>query len=587
MQKIAVRVFIALVIVVLAQQVLSARAAGTISLTGFTPYTENFDTLANTGTSSAVPTGWDFLENGLADTYAAGTGSSNTGNTYSFGMTAASDRALGCLQSGSVFPVFGASFTNNTGATIGSLQISYTGEQWRLGDLGRTDQLDFQYSLDASSLITGTWVDVDALDFIAPVQGPATGALDGNTAPNRTLINFTITGLTVPSGATFWIRWQDFNATGADDGLGIDDFSLTPFVLPSLSINDVSLSEGNSGMTNATFTVSLSHPAPPGGVTFDIGTADSSATTADSDYTANLVNGAAITAGNDTYIFSVPILGDVNPETDEAFFVNITNVTGATVSDAQGTGSILNDEAAPPPTNTSTPTPTRTPTHTPTSTLTPSRTPTSTRTSTPTKTPTLTRTSTTTPTSTPTKSFGQTFLDVPTNHWAWRPIETIHSMGLVVGCDTSPRYCPSATISRAHIAIVLEKALHGESYQPPLAWFKFNDIAGSFAEAWIRALEQDRITAGCGNSNFCPNQPVTRAQMAVFLLKMKHGASFYPTVAPTSFADVPAGHWAASWIEQFFREGITSGCGTGIYCPDQPVSRDQMAVLIVKALGFK
>ncbi|MBL8234913.1 MAG: hypothetical protein JNL98_40810, partial [Bryobacterales bacterium] len=207
------------------------RAAGTISLTtAGVAVGENFNTLANTGTSSSVPNGWDFVESGsnanLA--YTAGTGSSATGDTYSFGASGNADRAFGGLQSGSLVPTIGANFVNNTGVTITSLNVAYTGEQWRLGTLSRVDRLDFQISTNATSLTTGTWTDVDGLDFTAPVTGPATGALDGNVADNRRPINFTITGLNIANGATFWIRWASFDASGADDGLAIDDFFLTP-----------------------------------------------------------------------------------------------------------------------------------------------------------------------------------------------------------------------------------------------------------------------------------------------------------------------------------------------------------------------
>jgi hypothetical protein len=131
------------------------------------------------------------------------------------------------LQSGSLTPTIGAMFTNNTGAIIGVLDIGCTGEQWRLGATNRVDRIDFQYSLDATSLNTGTWVDVNALDFTAPVQSPVVGTLDGNAAPNRTLLSSSISTLSIAPGSTFWIRWTNFDAPGADDGLAVDDFSLT------------------------------------------------------------------------------------------------------------------------------------------------------------------------------------------------------------------------------------------------------------------------------------------------------------------------------------------------------------------------
>jgi len=106
-----------------------------------------------------------------------------------------------------------------------------------LGTASRTDQLDFSLSLDASSLSTGTWPDINNLDFVTPNTATA-GAKDGNAAGNRTAISFTITGLSIANGATFWIRWSDADATSADDGLAVDDFSLST----NASILPVSLS---------------------------------------------------------------------------------------------------------------------------------------------------------------------------------------------------------------------------------------------------------------------------------------------------------------------------------------------------------
>ena len=198
-----------------------------ISLTG-QPYTQDFNVLVSSGTASTMPSGWLFLESGTnANTlYTAGTGSGNSGDTYSFGASAASERALGGLQSSSLAPSFGAYFVNNTGGVITSIKITYKGEQWRLGATGRNDALDFQYSLDATSLASGTWVDVNQLDFTAPVTAGTVGALDGNTTANQTSISHTLTGLTIAAGASIYIRWNDLNATGSDDGLSVDDFSL-------------------------------------------------------------------------------------------------------------------------------------------------------------------------------------------------------------------------------------------------------------------------------------------------------------------------------------------------------------------------
>jgi hypothetical protein len=208
--------------------------AAPISLTTLNAvgYTQNFDTLSNVAggtTNNLVIPGWAMTESGGGardnEQYAVDTGASTTGDTYSYGAAGSTDRALGGLRSGTLIPVFGAAFTNNTGSTITSMLISYFGEQWRVGTANRADRLDFQYSLNATDLVTGTWTDVDLLDFNAPTSD-TTGAKDGNAAGNRTSISSTIASLSILNGSTFWIRWNDFDATGADDGLAVDDFSI-------------------------------------------------------------------------------------------------------------------------------------------------------------------------------------------------------------------------------------------------------------------------------------------------------------------------------------------------------------------------
>ena len=210
-----------------------AAGDGAISLAAMGgAYSQDFDTLAISGTTNSVlPTGWYLTETGGGtrdnEQYGADTGGSDTGDTYSYGAASSTERALGGLQSGSLVPVFGAAFTNNTGGTITSLAIAYTGEQWRLGTESRSDQIDFQLSTDAGSLTNGSWTDYDGLDFVTPVTSTS-GPKDGNAAANRTAISATISGLNIPNGASFWIRWTDTNVTFSDDGLAVDDFSLTP-----------------------------------------------------------------------------------------------------------------------------------------------------------------------------------------------------------------------------------------------------------------------------------------------------------------------------------------------------------------------
>ena len=347
MKQIARRLGVALLLVLGA----GAAQAQNVSLTGGT-YSQNFDTLSNTAgstTNTALPTGWQLTESGGGardnEQYAVDTGGSNTGDTYSYGSAGSTERAFGSLRSGTLISIFGACFTNNTGGTISSLAIAYTGEQWRLGTAARADSLGFEYSLNATSLTTGAWTSVATLNFSTP-NTATTGAKDGNAAANRTALSDTIGSLSIANGASFCIRWLDGDASGADDGLAVDDFSITPNGGPgqvALSINDVTQMEGNSGTTLMTFTVSLSAPAGAAGVSFDIATADGTATSP-SDFEAKSLTAQTIPAGSTSYSFSVTIYGDTANEPNEGFFVNVTNVTGAVVTQGQGLGSIQNDD---------------------------------------------------------------------------------------------------------------------------------------------------------------------------------------------------------------------------------------------------
>jgi predicted extracellular nuclease len=250
-----------------------AWAAGSVSLTALgAAYTQNFDSLASTGTSSTLPDGWYLAETGTAanTTYTTGTGSSTTGDTYSFGPTGSSERAFGTLLSGSVTPTIGAQLTNATGATITSLDLSYTGEMWRLGATGRSDSLTFEISTDATSLTSGSWTTVGSLDFSTPDTTAPTGLRDGNSAPNRTALSATVASLSIAPGASVWLRWRDVNPSGSDDGLAVDDFSLTPHgttgpvdVAPSV----VSTSPANDAVGvahDANLTVTFSEPVTVG-----------------------------------------------------------------------------------------------------------------------------------------------------------------------------------------------------------------------------------------------------------------------------------------------------------------------------------
>lgn len=180
------------------------------------------------------------------------------------------------------------------------------------------------------------------------------------------------------------------------------------------------------------------------------------------------------------------------------------------------------------------------------------------------------------------------FADVPEDHFGFRWVEALFAGGITAGCG-GENFCPEAVVTRGQMAIFLLRSIFGGGFVPPEATgLIFGDVPAShFAAAWIEALAAQGITAGCGGGNYCPQAPVTRAQMAVFLLRAKFGANFVPTPATGSvFDDVPASHFAAAWIEALALEGITAGCGNGNYCPDSPVTRAQIAVFLVRTFNL-
>jgi hypothetical protein len=112
------------------------------------------------------------------------------------------------------------------------------------------------------------------------------------------------------------------------------------------------------------------------------------------------------------------------------------------------------------------------------------------------------------------------------------------------------------------MAVFLLKATLGEHYTPPPATGAvFTDVpAGAFAAAWIEDLAARGITGGCGGGSYCPGATVTRRQMAVFLLKAEHGPDYVPPAATGLFGDVAPTDAFAPWIERLYEEQITGGC---------------------------
>ncbi len=182
------------------------------------------------------------------------------------------------------------------------------------------------------------------------------------------------------------------------------------------------------------------------------------------------------------------------------------------------------------------------------------------------------------------------FLDVPESYQFYSFVTKLVSNAITVGCGGGD-YCPAANVTRAQMAVFLLKAKYGLCYAPPPAsGTVFNDVpASAFAAAWIEALAALGVTGGCGGGNYCPNGSVTRAQMAVFLLKTFLGTTYVPPTCTGVFGDVVCPGTFTDWIEDLYARSITGGCQASplMYCPSNPNTRGQMAVFITKTFNLQ
>jgi len=219
---------------------LAGPVSGQILMSGGT-YAQNFDALAssgtaNGGTNNLTLPGW-YASKASADstTFSAGSGTSVTGGIYSFGtngINPASDRALGSLASAGNTYAYGVRFTNDTASAQTNIIISCTGEQWRNGGSGVAETISFYYAAGSSSMTNSfsaaAWTSFNALNFTSRITSASSAALDGNAAANRQVFtNVVLTGVVVQPGQELFLRWADTDDAGSDDGLAIDNLTVS------------------------------------------------------------------------------------------------------------------------------------------------------------------------------------------------------------------------------------------------------------------------------------------------------------------------------------------------------------------------
>ena len=178
------------------------------------------------------------------------------------------------------------------------------------------------------------------------------------------------------------------------------------------------------------------------------------------------------------------------------------------------------------------------------------------------------------------------FTDVlPTNPF-FNFINSMYALGITAGCATNPpQYCPDSTTTRGQMAVFLITAIEGENSFSYTTTPYFTDVPASnpFFK-FIQKLKDLGITGGCSPTEFCPNAPITRGQMAVFVIKSRYGTINFTYPSTPYFTDVPPSDPFFPFIQKMAQTGITAGCAVGLYCPNQSLTRGQMAVFIITGL---
>jgi choice-of-anchor B domain-containing protein len=434
---------------------------------------------------------------------------------------------------------------------------------------------------------------------------PASGDLTFDPDETAQVVDVTVYGDTSSEGdETFRLSLSGaVNARLADSaGTGriVDDDAQ-----PTLSISDAVVSEGDGPGTTASFTVSLSEAS---GQTVSALFATSHGTAGAGDYTTTNV-AVELPAGTTSTVVLVPVTGDERDENDESFQVTLSSVSHATLVDGEATGTIQDDDtllvsavgpASGPAsggleitvsgesfeagaavtmggvaaTDVAFTGPGQLTATTPE--LAPG-----------TANDVVVSITGLTPATLPAGFFAD-FLDVDGSHPFHEFVVGVAKAGVTAGCGGGD-YCPGESVTRDQMAVFLLKAKHGSDYTPAECTGIFSDTPcpGPFTD-WIEQLAAEGVTSGCGTGVYCPNAPVTRAQMAVFLLKAKEGSAYVPPAAAGLFGDVPISDPFAPWIEDLYGREITGGCNASplLYCPGSANNRGQMAVFVVKTFGL-
>ncbi len=174
--------------------------------------------------------------------------------------------------------------------------------------------------------------------------------------------------------------------------------------------------------------------------------------------------------------------------------------------------------------------------------------------------------------------------------WVSSTQHPIITDGITTNGDTTQVFNKTVLLKRRDMSRYIIRARGETPPTPPVPCTPtYGDVPCADPDwGYIEQITLDGIASGCGSGNFCPDGNLTRGEMAKFIVRGLNQTPYDPSLCsnPTTFTDVPCGHTFWGAIERFYRDGITSGCGTGIYCPNNNVSRSEMAAFISKGWQY-
>lgn len=178
----------------------------------------------------------------------------------------------------------------------------------------------------------------------------------------------------------------------------------------------------------------------------------------------------------------------------------------------------------------------------------------------------------------------QAFTDVPSTSSFTDFVYLLSKFGITSGCDVSPaRFCPGDTVMQSQMAVFVIRSLAGDSFAYPTTPY-FSDVPSTHVMfKYIQKMREWNINPGCGGGKFCPETPVTRGQMAQYMMRARFGGDVFPYNTAARFNDVASTDALFPYVQKMWELGITTGCSPTLYCPGDSITRDQMAAFILRA----